>query len=125
MDGNVTISSEAGTPGKTEDVCDNDCAFRKVECQCQLVRRFDMNRAKFKENEERMKLLEEETSISFNYMKEEIQLPAFAICQFHDSNLTDQSNMNFQEFMKDTFSIKDLIINGYFEYGTTLPDEKL
>ena len=71
------------------------------------------------------KLLAEETSISFNYMKEEIQLPAFAICQSHESNLTDQSNMNFQEFMKDTFSIKDLIINGYFEYGTTLPDEKL
>ena len=71
------------------------------------------------------KLLEEETSISFNYMKEEIQLPAFALCQFHDSDLTEQSNMNFQEFMKDTFSIKDFIINGYFEYGTTLPDEKL
>ena len=58
-------------------------------------------------------------------MKKEIQLPAFAICQSRDTNLTDQSNMNFQEFMKDTFSIKDFIINGYFEYGTTLPDEKL
>ena len=72
-----------------------------------------------------VKLFEEETSISFNYMKTEIQLPAFAICQTHEDNLTDQTNMNFQEFMKDSFSIKDAIINGYFEYGTTLPDEKL
>ena len=71
------------------------------------------------------KLFEEETSISFNYMTKEIQLPAFAICQFHDLNLTDQTNMTFQEFMEDTFSIKDALIGGYFEYGTTLPDEKL
>ena len=71
------------------------------------------------------KLFEEETSISFNYMKKEIQLPAFAICQTRDNNLTDQTNMNFEEFMEDTFSIKDALIGGYFEYGTTLPDEKL
>ena len=71
------------------------------------------------------KLFTEETSISFDYMKKEIQLPAFAICQCHEDNLPDQTNMNFQEFMEDTFSIKDAIIDGFFEYGTTLPDEKL
>ena len=58
-------------------------------------------------------------------MKNEIQLPAFAICPFRDHNITDQTNTNFQELMENSFSIKDAIIDGYFEHGTTLPDEKL
>ena len=69
IDGNVTISSEASTPAETKDVCDKDCAgliawdcaLEKVECCCQLERRYDETLAKVKENEERMKLLKEET----------------------------------------------------------------